>query len=169
MDFALKLNKRIKDSPSYLEDAIIDLARHGNKKALHDSGALVKTIMDMIASHNDTNLLPMIEAVLGFLHTVTIGVKSVKFKFLLNRALLLGRLLSTNKFGSLEVPLNDFAADFTEGLELVYHQTQQAKLKENDELFMQAIIFTMDFGTQSDWNKLGCWAIRTQELFSAFI
>mmetsp|Transcript_7002 Transcript_7002/g.10756 ORF Transcript_7002/g.10756 Transcript_7002/m.10756 type:complete len:276 (-) Transcript_7002:51-878(-) len=121
----------------------------------------------MIASHNDTNLLPMIEAVLGFLHTV--GVNSVRLTLLLNRALLLGRLLSTNKFGSLEVPLNDFAADFTKGLEQIYHDASQAKLKENDELFVQAIMFSMDFGTQSVWNKLGCWAIRTQELFSAFI
>jgi len=81
----------------------------------------------------------------------------------------LGRVVQRQR-GSIHLfSTYDFAADFTKGLEQIYHDTSQAKLKESDELFVQATVFSMDFGTQSVWNKLGCWAIRTQDLFSAFI
>jgi len=81
----------------------------------------------------------------------------------------LGRVVQRQR-GSNSLILNiRLCCRFHQGLEQIYHDTSQAKLKESDELFVQAIVFSMDFGTQSVWNKLGCWAIRTQELFSAFI
>lgn len=169
MDFGLKLSERVEEGgPNYLEGAINDLSRHGNTGNVLNSTAVVNTIMDMIAIYAESDLSNVVEACLNFLHRVTIRHHSLPL--LMNRTLLLEKLLATGKFGSLQPSLVEFAADFVKGIgKISIHNSKRQLEGEGKAQFVQAAAFVINYGTQHDCDKFGKWAITSMYLFSAFI
>eukprot|EP00985_Skeletonema_marinoi_P002537 scaffold1048_cov135-Skeletonema_marinoi.AAC.8 len=168
MEFALKLNKRIKGEAglNYLELAINDLSRYAYT-FLADSDAVVSKIMNMIATYNDIDLTSVVEACLNFFHRGT-AYQSLQTK--VDRTHLLKQLLATNKFGSLQASLAEFAADFASGTTDFSRHDVKAKLEgEGKDMFIQAVAFLIEYGTQHDFDRFGKLPIKSVDLFSTFI
>ncbi len=166
MEFALKLNKRTAGEAglNYLEIAINNLSR--NPITLRpDSTTAVSSIMDMISTYNDNDLSNVVQACLNFFHR---SVTNQSLVTLMDRTHLLKQLLVTNKFGSLEQSLVEFAADFARGCNSCLRS--KAILEgERKGVFIQATDFLIDFGTQNEWDKFGKHIIQRMNLFSVFI
>jgi len=169
MDFALKLNKRIEGEAGleYLEAAINDMSRHGLTHVILDSAAAVSTIVNMVATYDDIDLSNMVEACLDFFHH---GTAHQSLQTMLDRAHLLEQLLTTEKFGSLQSSLVEFAADFTQRAKFFTIQGSKAKLEgEGRHIFVQATAFVIEFGAQTGWDEFGKYTIKSVDLFSAFV
>ncbi|KAL7453190.1 hypothetical protein ACHAWC_004857, partial [Mediolabrus comicus] len=166
MDFALKLSERIEGGDSsYLEGAINDLTTRC--AIVSDSTAAVNTIMDLITEYHDVDLSSLVGACLNFFHR-----KGKTLRILMERTRLLERLLATNKFGSLELSLVEFAADFAGQMQGFPNSSLQRTLDgelEEKEKFVKATEYVMEFGTPNDYDRVGKMAIRTMKLFSSFV
>ena len=166
MDFSLKLSERIEGGDSsFLEGAINDLTTPTRCTVVSDSTAAVNTIMDLITEYNDVDLSSLVGACLNFFHR-----KGKTLRILMDRTRLLESLLATNKFGSLELSLVEFAADFSGQMQNFPNSHFQRTLDGEDKgLFVQATEYVMEFGTPNCYDKVGKMAIRTMKLFSSFV
>ncbi len=167
MAFALKLNKRTagEAGPNYLEAATNDLSR--NPITLRpDTTTAVSSILDMISTYNDIDLSNAVQACLNFLHRST---SKQSLAELMDRTHLLKQLLVTNKFGSLESSLVDFAADFAKGTNFEGYHLKVMLEGETKGVFVQATDFLIEFGTQGDCDKFGLHITQSLNLFSVFI
>ncbi len=164
-DFGLKLNERIEGGDaSFLEGAISDLNTTSVGVGVSNSVTAVSKIMDLITEYNDVDLSSLVNACLNFFHR-----KGNTLRILMERTRLLESLLATNKFGSLELSLVEFAADFAGYMHTCAHSTLQRTLDgEEKERIIKAIEYVMEFGTPNDYEKVGKMAIRTRKLFSSF-
>eukprot|EP00984_Skeletonema_dohrnii_P014955 scaffold6403_cov128-Skeletonema_dohrnii-CCMP3373.AAC.6 len=170
MEFALKLNTRMVGGAdlNYLEAATNDLSRHANTYSSKvSSTAIVSKIMNMIATYNDKDLTNAVEACLNFFHR---GTAYQSLQTMMDRTHLLKQLLATNKFGSLQSSLVEFAADFARRTANFYRHDVKVTLEgERKDMFIQAAAFLIEFGTQHDFDRFGKWSIRYLDLFSDFI
>jgi len=166
MEFALKLNKRTAGEAglNYLEIAINNLSRKPITLR-PDSTTAVSSILDMISTYNDNDLSNVVQACLNFFHR---SATQQSLDTLMCRTYLLKQLLVTNKFGSLEQSLVEFAADFARGC---YSCLRSKEILEGERkgVFIQATDFLVDFGTQNEWDKFGKHIIQSMNLFSVFI
>eukprot|EP00984_Skeletonema_dohrnii_P014960 scaffold6403_cov128-Skeletonema_dohrnii-CCMP3373.AAC.11 len=168
MIFALKLNTRIEGETAlnYLEAATNDLPR----SLAHDiPDSTVSIIMNMISTYDDIDLSNMVEACLNYFHR---GAAHHSLQTMLDRTHLLEQLLGSEKFGSLQASLVEFAADFARRAKFFTTLESKAKLLlegEGRDVFIQASAFVIEFGAQTQWDEFGKYAIRTMDLFSAFI
>ncbi len=167
MEFALKLNQRTEGEAGlkYLEAANNDLSR--NAAPYYTSTTAVSSIMDMISIYNDVDLSNVVQACLAFYHR---GTTLQSLGALMDRANLLKQLLATEKFGSLESSLLEFAADFAKRVNSISYQKSKEMLEgERKGTFVQATDFLMEFGTQGDWDKFGKHILHYLDHFSVFI
>jgi hypothetical protein len=168
IDFGLQLSERIEGGDSsYLEGVINDLSTPTRCTVVSDSTAAVNTIMDLITEYNDVDLSSLVGACLNFFHR-----KGKTLRILMDRTRLLERLLATNKFGSLELSLVEFAADFAGQMQGIPNSSLQRTLDgqlEDKEKFVKATEYVMEFGTPNDYDRVGKMAIRTKKLFSSFV
>ena len=78
-------------------------------------------------------------------------------------------LLTTNKFGTLQSYLAEFAADFARRAKSFSRSESEAKLKgEGKDILIQATAFVTEYGTQNDWDEFGKYTIMSVDFFSAF-
>lgn len=165
-DFGLKLNERIEgDDSSFLEGAISDLNTTSVGVGVSNSATAVSKIMDLITEYHDVDLSSLVNACLNLFHRKgnTLGI-------LMERTRLLDSLLTTNKFGTLELSLVEFAADFAGKMQTFAHSSLQRTLDGDEKgKFVKATEYVMEFGSPNDYDRVGKMAIRTMKLFSSFI
>eukprot|EP00984_Skeletonema_dohrnii_P019249 scaffold9166_cov123-Skeletonema_dohrnii-CCMP3373.AAC.3 len=170
MEFALKVNTRIEGGAglNYLEAATNDLSRHANTRMMNSTGAATaSTILDMISTYHDIDLTSVVEACLNYFHR---GTAQQFLQTMMIRTHLLKQLIATNKFGSLQSSLVEFAADFARRATHFHRHDVKATLEgERKDMFIQAAAFLIEFGTQNNFDRFGKLPIKSVDLFSVFI
>ena len=168
MHFSLKLSTHIGFGASlkYLELANKDLTSISNTNScFSDINIAVDMVMNMISTHDETDLTRVVETCLNFLHR---GTYWQYVNHMMERARLLKLLLATNKYESLQSYLVEFASDFAERAGYFGNCFRELEGESKDK-FIQATTFLIQFGTQADYDKFGKYVIKSIDLFSAFV
>jgi len=167
--FILTLNKALENETQYLDNSISDLSV-STTKTIVNSACINSTIFSMIEEHGWEDMASVVKAALSYMHrTVSDNKTNLSITTLVNRADFIWKL-HDYPCDFIQSSLKDFSEDFSFGVQ-GNRSTSTAHLKGDatQKVFMRAICYLMDDGTDESLKRFGSWAMSTEDVLSTLL
>jgi len=167
--FILTLNKTLENDSDYLEKSISDLSVSTTKTIVNSAG-INSTILSMIEEHGWEDMASVVKASLSYMHRVVSDNKTnLSISTLVNRADFIWKLHGY-PCDFIQSSLKDFSEDFALGVQ-GNRNASTARLKGDatQKVFMRAICYLMDDGTDESLKRFGSWAMSTEVVLSTLL